>query len=67
MRSHEGEACAAMLIEYHLTLGFPYEVDLFLAQAVLQLAFILFLCFDLMRFLHINNFLKLFFGIFINI
>ena len=36
MRSHEGEACAAMLVEYHLTFGFPYEVDMFLAQAVLQ-------------------------------
>lgn len=36
VRSQEGEACAAMLIEYQITCGFPNEVDLFIAQAVLQ-------------------------------
>lgn len=32
----DGEGCAAMLVEYHITAGFPSEVDLFVAQAVLQ-------------------------------
>ncbi len=36
LHSSDGEGCAAMLIEYHVTLGYPSEVDLFIAQAVLQ-------------------------------
>jgi hypothetical protein len=36
VRSTDGEGCAAMLIEYHIVRGFPSEVDLFIAQAVLQ-------------------------------
>ncbi|ESO07612.1 hypothetical protein HELRODRAFT_75748 [Helobdella robusta] len=37
VRSHKGEACASMLIEYHVTCGYPNEVDLFIVQAVLQI------------------------------
>ncbi|KAK2161508.1 hypothetical protein LSH36_115g04000 [Paralvinella palmiformis] len=36
LNSSDGEGCAAMLIEYHVTLGYPSEVDLFITQAVLQ-------------------------------
>ena len=36
VRSEDGEGCAAMLMEYHITLGYPSEVDLFIAQAVFQ-------------------------------
>ncbi|RWS12009.1 Golgi to ER traffic protein 4-like protein [Dinothrombium tinctorium] len=32
-----GEDCALMLIEYHITSGYPSEVDLFIAQFILQL------------------------------
>ena len=35
-RSNDGEHCAMMLIEYHVTMGYPGEVDLFIAQSVLQ-------------------------------
>lgn len=36
LRSMDGESCASMLVEYHLVQGFPGEVDLFIARAVLQ-------------------------------
>ncbi|KAI0236219.1 Golgi to ER traffic protein 4-like [Lamellibrachia satsuma] len=36
LHSSDGEGCAAMLIEYQVTSGFQSEVDLFIAQAVLQ-------------------------------
>jgi len=32
-----GEDCALMLIEYHITCGYPSEVDLFITQFILQL------------------------------
>lgn len=32
----EGETYATFLIEYHVTAGFPGEIDLFVSQAVLQ-------------------------------
>ena len=38
IHSSDGEGCARFLIEYHITAGFPSEVDLFIAQAVLQLS-----------------------------
>lgn len=36
LRSYDGRAFAIMLIEAHQTLGYPSEVDLFIAQSVLQ-------------------------------
>jgi len=36
VRSHDGEGCASMLIEHHITEGYPAEVDLFIAQTVFQ-------------------------------
>ena len=36
VHSLDGEGCATMLVEYHVSVGFPSEVDLFIAQAVLQ-------------------------------
>jgi len=36
LHSADGKNLAAMLIEYHTTLGYPSEVDLFIAQTVLQ-------------------------------
>ncbi|XP_046361245.1 Golgi to ER traffic protein 4 homolog [Haliotis rufescens] len=36
IHSTDGKGCAAMLIEYHSSQGYPSEVDLFIAQAVLQ-------------------------------
>ncbi|XP_013412251.1 Golgi to ER traffic protein 4 homolog [Lingula anatina] len=36
VHSNDGEGCAAMLVEYHITHGYPSEVDMFIAQAVLQ-------------------------------
>ena len=33
---YEGEKYARFLIEYHITAGFPGEIDLFVTQAVLQ-------------------------------
>ncbi|KAA0203416.1 hypothetical protein HAZT_HAZT004544 [Hyalella azteca] len=36
LRSDDGSGCATFLIELHLLKGYPSEVDLFLAQAVLQ-------------------------------
>ena len=36
LRSHDGRAFATMLIEAHQTLGYPSEIDLFIAQTVLQ-------------------------------
>ena len=36
IHSSDGESCAHFLIEYHIVAGFPSEVDLFIAQAVLQ-------------------------------
>ncbi|XP_003743194.1 Golgi to ER traffic protein 4 homolog [Galendromus occidentalis] len=35
-RSLDGTSCALMLIEYHLSKGYKSEVDLFIAQTVLQ-------------------------------
>ncbi|CAG9767212.1 unnamed protein product [Ceutorhynchus assimilis] len=36
IRSHDGKGCAKLLIEFQMTKGFKSEVDLFIAQAVLQ-------------------------------
>ncbi|XP_052826871.1 Golgi to ER traffic protein 4 homolog [Octopus bimaculoides] len=36
LHSTDGANTAALLIEYHVSRGFPSEVDLFIAQAVLQ-------------------------------
>jgi len=36
LRSEDGSGCATLLIELHLSKGYPSEVDLFLTQAVLQ-------------------------------
>ncbi|XP_061169060.1 Golgi to ER traffic protein 4 homolog [Saccostrea echinata] len=36
IHSHDGKNCALMLIECHIKGGYPSEVDLFIAQAVLQ-------------------------------
>ncbi|KAH3872275.1 Golgi to ER traffic protein 4 homolog [Dreissena polymorpha] len=36
LHSSDGNNLAAMLIEYHTTLGYPSEADLFIAQTVLQ-------------------------------
>ena len=36
LRSHDGRSFAIMLIEAHQTLGYPSEIDLFIAQTVLQ-------------------------------
>lgn len=36
LRSMDGEGCASMLVEYHMLKGCDSEVDLFIAQAVLQ-------------------------------
>ncbi|KAF8774179.1 Golgi to ER traffic protein 4 like protein [Argiope bruennichi] len=36
IHSTDGHGCATMLIEYHSTKGYPSEVDLFIAQTVLQ-------------------------------
>lgn len=36
LRSHDGRSFANMLIEAHQTLGYPSEIDLFIAQTVLQ-------------------------------
>ncbi len=36
IHSSDGEGCALFLIEYHIVSGYPSEVDLFIAQAVLQ-------------------------------
>jgi len=36
VHSKDGEGCATMLVEYHITYGFPSEVDLFIVQVVLQ-------------------------------
>lgn len=36
LRSFDGRSFAAMLIEAHQTLGYPSEIDLFIAQTVLQ-------------------------------
>lgn len=36
LHSADGKNLAAMLIEYHTMLGYPSEVDLFIAQTVLQ-------------------------------
>ncbi|XP_071509251.1 Golgi to ER traffic protein 4 homolog B-like [Diadema antillarum] len=36
LRSMDGEGCALMLVEYHLNKGYSSEVDMFIAQAVLQ-------------------------------
>lgn len=36
LHSTDGASTAALLIEYHVSQGFPTEVDLFIAQAVLQ-------------------------------
>ncbi|XP_015908395.1 Golgi to ER traffic protein 4 homolog [Parasteatoda tepidariorum] len=36
IHSSDGQGCATMLIEYHITKGYPNEVDLFIAQTVFQ-------------------------------
>ncbi|XP_060081085.1 Golgi to ER traffic protein 4 homolog [Ylistrum balloti] len=36
LHSTDGKGCATMLIEYHLMKGYTSEVDMFIAQAVLQ-------------------------------
>lgn len=36
LRSYDGRSFAIMLIEAHQTLGYPSEIDLFIAQTVLQ-------------------------------
>jgi hypothetical protein len=36
LHSLDGDGCAAMLVEYHVNKGYPREVDLFIAQVVLQ-------------------------------
>lgn len=36
IQSTDGAGTAVMLIDHHLTAGYPSEVDLFIAQAVLQ-------------------------------
>lgn len=36
VHSKDGEGCATMLVEYHVTYGFPSEVDMFIVQVVLQ-------------------------------
>ncbi|XP_078047173.1 Golgi to ER traffic protein 4 homolog [Augochlora pura] len=36
MRSSDARGCATMLVEYHVHRGYTNEVDLFIAQAVLQ-------------------------------
>lgn len=36
LRSYDGQSFATMLIEAHQTLGYPSEIDLFIAQTVLQ-------------------------------
>ncbi|UYV76334.1 GET4 [Cordylochernes scorpioides] len=36
IHSTDGNNCATMLIEYHVNRGYPNELDLFIAQAVLQ-------------------------------
>ena len=36
LHSNDGNNFAAMLIEFHVTAGYSSEVDLFIAQAVLQ-------------------------------
>lgn len=36
IHSTDGNGCATMLIEYHIKKGYPSEVDLFIAQTVLQ-------------------------------
>lgn len=39
LRSTDGLAFAAMLVEMHTTRGLKYEVDLFITQVVLQYVF----------------------------
>lgn len=36
LHSSDGEGCAQMLVEYSASRGFRSEVDMFVAQAVLQ-------------------------------
>ena len=36
IHTDDGSVCATFLIEYHIVLGFPGEMDLFVSQAVLQ-------------------------------
>lgn len=36
LHSSDGEGCAQMLVEYSASRGFHSEVDMFVAQAVLQ-------------------------------
>ena len=36
LHSEDGKNCALMLVECHVNNGYPSEVDLFIAQAVLQ-------------------------------
>ena len=36
IHTEDGSVCATFLIEHHVMLGFPGEMDLFVSQAVLQ-------------------------------
>jgi hypothetical protein len=36
LRSNDGESCANMLVEFQLKSGHPNEIDIFIAQTVLQ-------------------------------
>jgi len=36
LQSQDGEGCGSMLVEFHLTRGYSSELDLFIAQTVLQ-------------------------------
>merc|ERR1719458_2400824 len=36
LQSSDGEGCGSMLVEFHLTRGYSSELDLFIAQTVLQ-------------------------------
>ena len=44
LHSQDGEGCGTMLVEYHITAGYPSEVDLFVAQAVLQWVVFNYIC-----------------------
>lgn len=36
IHSKDGQSCGNLLVEFHMSKGFKWEVDLFIAQAVLQ-------------------------------
>lgn len=39
IHSADGDNCALMLVEFHVNHGYSSEVDMFIAQAVLQYVF----------------------------